>query len=110
MRVLASSPIVESPAVRIRPERDRRCRSELLQAASAGANRQQGENDPASWLPSDLDAACEFVADWVAIKATWGLGVDEVERDAIELRLESCPERTVTVEPREPAAVSWTVG
>ena len=68
-----------------------------LQAVSAGANRQQGENDPASWLPADLDAACDFVSDWVAIKATWELAVDQVERDAIELTLESCGEQPVTV-------------
>lgn len=63
-----------------------------LQAVSSGANRQQGENDPASWLPADLEAACQFVHDWVAIKATWGLSVDEVERDAIEATLEACAE------------------
>jgi hypothetical protein len=62
-----------------------------LQAVSSGANRQQGENDPASWLPVDREAACQFVADWVAIKASWGLSVDQTERDAIELTLESCP-------------------
>lgn len=63
-----------------------------LQAVSAGANRQQGENDPASWLPADREAACQFVTDWVAIKASWGLTVDEVERDAIEATLEACAE------------------
>jgi hypothetical protein len=68
---------------------------------SAGVNRQQGENDPASWLPIDREAACQFVADWVAIKTSWGLSVDQAERDAIELTLESCPVRTVTDRPRE---------
>jgi hypothetical protein len=70
----------------------------LLQAVSAGANRQQGEND--------LEAACQFVADWVAIKASCGLAVDQAERDAIELTLESCGERPVVIVPREPAAGS----
>ena len=74
-----------------------------LQAVSAGANRQQGENGPASWLPAEIEVACDFVADWVAIKASWGLAVDQVERDAIELTLESCGERMVTVVPREPS-------
>jgi hypothetical protein len=72
-----------------------------LQAVSAGVNRQQGENDPASWLPIDREAACQFVTDWVAIKASWGLSVDQAERDAIELTLESCPVRIVTVLPTE---------
>jgi len=72
-----------------------------LQAVSSGANRQQGERDPAVWLPNDRDAACQFVVDWVAIKATWELSVDEMERDAIEATLQGCPTRTVTVVPRE---------
>lgn len=72
-----------------------------LQAVSSGANRQQGENDPASWLPVDRDVACRFVADWVAIKASWDLSVDQAERDAIVLTLEDCDERMVTLVPRE---------
>ena len=70
-----------------------------LQAVSSGANRQQGEHDPASWLPADLEAACQFVADWVAIKASWGIAVDQAERGAIELTLQNCGERMVTVVP-----------
>ncbi|MEX1345768.1 MAG: HNH endonuclease family protein [Candidatus Limnocylindrales bacterium] len=87
------------------PERRRAFANDLtdertLQAVSAGANRQQGENDPASWLPANLDAACDFVRDWVAIKARWGLAVDQMERDAIRLTLESCGERQAADRPR----------
>jgi len=71
-----------------------------LQAVSAGANRQQGEADPASWLPLDREAACRFVTDWVAIKASWDLAVDETERDAIAFTLENCAQRTTTVTRR----------
>ena len=71
-----------------------------LQAVSSGANRQQGERDPAVWLPNDRDAACQFVIDWVVIKATWGLSVDQMEHDAIEATLLACPTRTVTIVPR----------
>lgn len=72
-----------------------------LRAVSSGANRQQGENDPATWLPADRNVACEFVADWVMIKATWGLSVDEVEREAIETTLRSCPTRAAVFTPQE---------
>lgn len=78
-----------------------------LQAVSSGVNRQQGENDPASWLPVTQTVACRFVRDWVAIKASWGLSVDEPECEAVEATLERCPDRTVTVVPRsldEPAS------
>ena len=61
-----------------------------LQAVSAGANRQQGDADPARWLPADRAAACQFVQDWVAIKARWALSVDPLEHDAIALTLEAC--------------------
>jgi len=71
-----------------------------LQAVSSGVNRQQGARDPAAWLPVDQHAACAFVIDWVAIKATWGLSVDELERTAIDLTLQSCPDRTVTLVKR----------
>ncbi len=71
-----------------------------LQAVSSGVNRQQGARDPATWLPIDQDVACRFVIDWVAIKAAWGLSLDELERDAIELTLQSFPDRTVTVVKR----------
>lgn len=71
-----------------------------LQAVSSGVNRQQGERDPASWLPATQDVACGFVRDWVAIKASWGLSVDELERRAIEATLESCPDHSLTMVPR----------
>gem|GEM_PF-1327132 len=71
-----------------------------LQAVSSGANRLQGERDPGVWLPADRDVACRFVIDWVAIKATWGLSVNQMERDAIEATLLACPTRTVTIVPR----------
>ncbi len=70
-----------------------------LGAVSSGANRQQGERDPAVWLPNDRAAACQFVIDWVAIKATWGLSVDQMERDAIEATLLACPARIATIAP-----------
>lgn len=68
-----------------------------LAAVSSGANRQQGESDPASWLPADLDTACRFLIDWLAIKASWDLAVDEAERDAISVTLTNCPGREVTL-------------
>ena len=72
-----------------------------LRATSSGANRDQGEADPAAWLPSDQEVACQFVVDWVAIKASWGLAVDEVEREAIAATLEGCLDRTTTVVARD---------
>ena len=79
-----------------------------LQAVSSGANRQQGEADPASWLPADHDAACRFVADWVAIKASWAMSIDELERDVVLLTLGDCAGRAVVVLPRD--AVGRAVG
>jgi hypothetical protein len=87
------------------PERRRAFANDIddertLQAVSAGVNRQQGDADPASWLPADRDVACQFVTDWVAIKARWGLSVDETERNAISATLEAC----ASLAPTEPGA------
>ena len=55
-----------------------------LIAVSAGSNRSKGDSDPAEWLPPDASYRCQYVADWVAVKARWSLAVDTAEKAAIE--------------------------
>ena len=50
-----------------------------LRAASIASNQDKGDKDPSNWLPSDPADVCSFVADWVEIKARWGLGMDASE-------------------------------
>jgi hypothetical protein len=68
-----------------------------LLAASASANRQKGEADTASWLPSNKAYRCAYVARQVAVKKTYGLWVTSAERDAMMRVLTSCPLQAVPV-------------
>jgi hypothetical protein len=58
-----------------------------LVAVSAESNRAKGDRDPSNWLPATEDT-CRYVADWVAIKTTWGLSMDQSESGRIKNLLE----------------------
>ncbi len=55
-----------------------------LLAVSSGTNRDKGASDPADWLPPDSHFLCPFIGDWVAIKARWGLTMDQREHDSVQ--------------------------
>ena len=61
-----------------------------LVAITADANRDKGAQGPEDWLPPDAGYRCRYVADWVAIKARWGLAMDERERVAVGNVLAAC--------------------
>lgn len=97
-----------------------------LLAVDAGANRQKGDGDAATWLPSNKAFRCAFVARQVAVKRKYHAWVTSAERDAIGRVLASCPgqklpkpgarirvdttstqpPRTATPQPTTPAAPS----
>jgi hypothetical protein len=54
-----------------------------LLAVSASSNRGKGDRDPADWLPPRTEFLCEYLGDWVSIKARWSLTLDESEEQAI---------------------------
>jgi hypothetical protein len=61
-----------------------------LLAVSASANRQKGDGDAATWLPSNRGFRCEYVALQVLVKERYDLWVTRAERDAIERMLDRC--------------------
>ncbi|HYD98387.1 MAG TPA: HNH endonuclease family protein [Alphaproteobacteria bacterium] len=61
-----------------------------LIAVGAAVNRAKGAKGPEEWLPPDPAYRCRFVADWVSVKARWGLSMDESERVAIGNILADC--------------------
>jgi hypothetical protein len=69
-----------------------------LLAVDYSANRQKGDGDAATWLPSNTGYRCAYVARQVAVKAAYGLWVTQAEHDAIDRVLAGCPE-----EPLPPA-------
>jgi Excalibur calcium-binding domain/Protein of unknown function (DUF1524) len=62
-----------------------------LLPADASANRQKGDGDAATWLPSYQPFRCEYVARQVSVKAKYGLWVTAPEAAAVSRVLDACP-------------------
>lgn len=60
-----------------------------LRATSAASNRSKSDKDPSNWLPPRAAFRCTYVAEWVAIKARWGLSMDESEFGRVRKLLNS---------------------
>lgn len=58
-----------------------------LIAVSGSSNSAKGDKDPSNWLPRGEDV-CRFLADWVAVKARWGLAMDPSEWGRVKNQLE----------------------
>jgi hypothetical protein len=72
---------------------------ELLSVA-AGANRQKGDGDAATWLPSNKAFRCDYVARQIAVKTKYGAWVTQAERDAMARVLASCPQERLPTSAR----------
>lgn len=70
-----------------------------LRAVTDNVNRAKGEADPSNWLPSRDSFLCAYVSDWIAIKAHWGLSMDESEYGRLRNLLRG-PCAGTTVAPR----------
>jgi len=55
---------------------------ELLPVSHA-TNSEKGDKDPADWLPPLESSQCQYLTDYVAVKARWHLSVDERELAAL---------------------------
>ncbi len=63
-----------------------------LEPVDAGANRQKGDADAATWLPANKGFRCQYVARQVAVKDKYELWVTQAELDAMILVLDACPD------------------
>ncbi|MFJ2788619.1 HNH endonuclease family protein [Streptomyces sp. NPDC093249] len=63
-----------------------------LVAADSSANRQKGDGDAATWLPSNKSYLCTYVAGQVSVKKKYGLWVTQAEKDAMTRVLGRCPD------------------
>lgn len=69
-----------------------------LVAVSATSNRSKGDRDPSNWIPEDDRAVCQFVGDWIAVKARWSMSMDQSEHGRLgKLIDDQCP--GLTIEP-----------
>jgi hypothetical protein len=50
-----------------------------LIAASSSSNRSKGDRDPSNWMPPLRGYWCTYSANWIAVKARWGLSMDQSE-------------------------------
>lgn len=67
-----------------------------LIAVTASVNRSKGDKDPSNWMPPNRGDWCRYIADWVAVKARWGLTMDESEHGRISrLARGECASTTV---------------
>ena len=64
-----------------------------LLSVDAGANRQKGDGDAATWLPANKRFRCKYVARQVAVKQRYHAWVTQAEHDAIARVLATCPRR-----------------
>ena len=68
-----------------------------LRAVTGEVNQAKSDNDPTNWLPPAPDAVCGYLADWVSIKARWGLSMDQSEHGRIRnLLTDRCPGQTIS--------------
>jgi hypothetical protein len=67
---------------------------ELL-AVDGPANNQKGDGDAATWLPSNKEYRCRYVARQIAVKKKYNLWVTTAERDAMRRILATCPEQVL---------------
>jgi hypothetical protein len=64
-----------------------------LLAVDSSANRQKGDGDTATWLPSNRAGRCAYVARQVSVKGKYHLWVTPAEHAAMARVLAGCPDR-----------------
>jgi hypothetical protein len=69
-----------------------------LLPTDAGANRQKGDGDAATWLPANTPYRCEYVSRQVAVKAKYDLWVTAPEKAAIQRVLAPCDGQALTTD------------
>lgn len=63
---------------------------------SATTNRAKADKGVREWVPPYKPYDCTYLADWVAMKARWGLSVDPAEQAAIADQAAACPDMQIT--------------
>jgi hypothetical protein len=69
---------------------------ELL-AVDGPANQQKSDADAATWLPSNKDYRCRYVARQIAVRKKYSLWVVPAERDTMRRILATCPGQLIPV-------------
>ncbi|WP_433269468.1 HNH endonuclease family protein [Actinosynnema sp. CS-041913] len=62
-----------------------------LIAVSAASNRSKGDQDPAKWKPPVETYWCTYALNWIDVKTTYNLTIDQAEHDALAAMTTNCP-------------------
>ncbi len=81
-----------------------------LLAVDSAANRQKGDGDAATWLPSNKSFRCTYVARQIAVKKKYKLWVTAPEAAAMRGILEACPGQQLPGPGAQPTLASNTGG
>jgi len=81
-----------------------------VEPVDASANRQKGDGDTATWLPSNKSYRCTYVARQVAVKTKYGVWVTQAELDAMVRVLDTCPGQALPDFGTQPIIASNTGG
>ena len=81
-----------------------------LEPVDASANRQKGDGDAATWLPSNKAWRCDYVARQVAVKTKYQVWVTPAEQDAMVRVLGTCPDHALPAFGTQPVIASNTGG
>jgi hypothetical protein len=74
-----------------------------LRAVTSAVNQDKSADDPSQWLPPHEPFVCQYLADWVSIKARWTLSMDESEHGRVHnLLTEGCPDQLIEPWPDTP--------
>lgn len=74
-----------------------------LRVVTGTVNREKANKDPSNWIPPDESTLCQYLSDWVAIKARWGLSMDPSEHGRIRnLLTDHCPRQRTLPWPELP--------
>jgi Excalibur calcium-binding domain/Protein of unknown function (DUF1524) len=80
-----------------------------LLPVDASANRQKGDGDAATWLPSNKRYRCAYVARQIGVKEKYNLWVTAPEKGAMEGVLSTCPGQTVPEDSGAPVRVTLNI-
>jgi len=69
-----------------------------LIAVDGKANQQKGDGDAATWLPSNKNFRCQYIARQIAVKHKYKLWVTQAERDAMFNILSKCNNQLLPIE------------
>ena len=82
--------------------------SRTLLAVTDRVNQSKSDKDPSNWLPPSKSYLCTYLGNWIAVKARWGLSMDQSEWGRVKnLLTSSCASLTIAPWPDVPSGAGF---